>query len=356
MVDTKKELDKFLASAKKVRYYRDIRFNPKFLEREKQGVISFIREEEVDAILKEDDLYSETNIRNLVNIRDLIVFQNRLSNDALEDIDFSLLLKGTISDLALLRVYKEIDLLSLEYEVRNVVEERFVNLINEYVNEELLEAAGEQIKQDNMIFSSDALQKAQEAEVGDTITELTLKRKVRDEILSNYVSLLILHLDEVDSTTEQFKDTCRFIHNMFFVNKNLERYNEFLYNGYTKNVSFDMDMWATIHGCSRSVVDGVRTDVLLDCYDYGVELLFRNEDYNTGIMYDLIGIYLDTVQSLLSKYEIESLFIIIDDNYMLSGQDNDKNSRASLIKKDLENRVYMNEEKCIRGKTYIKGD
>lgn len=354
MVDTVHKLDKFLKAARKIRYYRDIRLNPQFSKKEKPSTISFIREEEVEAILKEDDLYNATSIKSLLEIRDLIVWQNCLSNEALEEIDFSLLINGSFNDLTLLRIYKEIELFSLEDEVRDVIEERFDNLINEYVREELSKEELEEIKRDNAIYSNDSLQDACDEEVEDTVTEFVIKRKVQDEILSNYVILLGLHLETLKSDDDEYKSICQFIQNLFFINKDLERSNEFLYNRYVKAFPFDADFFVSSHGylTSALLVSGMRTEVLLDCYDYGVDLLFRNQDAFTA---DLIGIYLDTIQSLLSKNDIDALFTIVDDNYVLSNGSSGQYSKSDEIKTNLENRIYMNEERSIRGKTYIKG-
>ncbi len=355
MVGTVDKLNKFIEIGKKIRYYRDKRVNPKFVQQEKPSVISFIRDEETETILKEDNLYDNASVKELLDLRDLIIFDSFLSNEALEEIDFSLLLNGSSDDLLLLRVYKKIDLLCAEAEIKNIVSERFTDLIREYVGEEFSLEELEVLKREHGVYDGGTLQTAYEDEVDDTVINFIIKKKVQSEILSSYVFLLGSHLESLDSDSDEYKDICKFIYNLFFVNKDLERVNESLYNQYAKLVPLDLDSLGLLHGCSRNLVEGIRKDTLFDCYDYGVELLFRKPKFNNDVIFDLVGIYLDTIQSLLSSNDIDTLFTIVDDNYMVNSGSSGKYSNSDKIKADLENRIYINEERYIRGKTYIKG-
>lgn len=360
MTSTIRKLNELIDAGKKVKRYRDIRLNPEFLKKEKKSVINLIIDEEVLAILKEDNLYLNSSIGELMNIRNLIFSEYDLSNESVQEIDFDLLLNGKSDSLVPLRIYKEINYLVCEEEVKEIASNRFINLINEYVKEDLSDEELEEIEIDCIECIDEASQDLLDEEIDEEVTNIVVKRVIEDEILSNYVILLDEYLTGLDTSSKEYKDILTFIQNMFFVNKNLERRNEYLYNKYSKNLPLDEEYLAHINNSSVEKIEEIKNTVLLDFYDYVVEKMFDESVYENDTLSTLISIYLTTVQSMLSKDDIHSLFTIIDDNYLLAGGIVDGDTNISeytindKIKTKLENNIYLNEEKEIRGKTYIK--
>lgn len=348
------KMNKFIEIGQRIKRYRDIRLNPLFIEKEKLSTRQFILEEEVSSILEEDKLFSETTIKDLLELRDTLVMESNFSNDDLEEFSFETLFNGSSDDFVLLRIYKEIEYLVTKEEVKDIQTDRFSELIKEYLEEELTSSELEEIERENQECIDRCLQEQCDEESEEEVAKILLKREFEDELLSCYTIFLNSYLITLDKNSKEYKKVRKFLENMFFINKNLERINEFLYNNYVKNIPPNLNYFAKKYEYPKDQIIELKTEIFLDCYDYGVESLFKDQKYRSdSTLTKLKYIYLNAIQSMLEKKDLDSLLTIVDDNYEISQGMNSK-VNCDEIKKDLENNIYLNEENNIRGKAYIK--
>ncbi len=340
--------------SRKIKHYRDLRLDEKFIKQEKESTLQLIAEEEVSSIIKEDELYENTSIQELTDISDAILDCKDFSNDDIEEINFKSLFDIKTEDLIILRIYKEIEKRVTIKEVKDIIDERFNNLLIEYLKEELSETEIEYLKEQNQ-----SIKKITENETNQELNYLIIHEKIKTDVLDVYCHLLNIYTSDLDKNTNEYKTIRKFIENMIFLNKCLDNVSELLYNTHKKIIKISSDYYSDIYNIDQENVDLIRKTFLLNCYDYGTECLFK-EDYSKmpdnkkDIFKIVVKTYLSAIQVMLNKEDLQELYQVVEDCYFLQIGNSKDDYVCNTIKDEIISNIEFIEKRKTRDSIYVK--
>ena len=257
-------------------------------------------------------------------------------------------------DLIILRIYKEIEKRITTKEIKDIIDERFDNLLIEYLKEELSEIEIEYLKEQNSLFS-----KITENETNKELNYLIINEKIKTDILDVYCYLLNMYISNLDKNTNEYKTISKFIENIIFLNKSLDNVSELLYNTHKKIIKISADYYSDIYNIDKENVDFIRKTVLLNCYDYGVECLFKGDnlkmsDNKTDIFKTVVKTYLSAIQVMLNPEDLQELHQVVEDCCFLQIGNSKNDFVCNTIKNEIISNIEFIEKRKIRDSIYVK--